>query len=130
MAKQSVHGLGELQTEVMELVWEMKEATVAQIAERISAVRPVTYTTVLAAMQKLTKKGWLVHRQEGKAYVYRATRSRNDARGTLLREVLGSAFEGDPTLLLSSLLDATTLSDVELKELRQLIEQRRKERNQ
>ena len=129
MAKQSVHGLGQLQAEVLELVWDMQEATVAQVAERISADRPVTYTTVLAAMQKLSKKGWLVHRQEGKAYVYRAARSRSDARGSLLRDVLGSAFEGDPRLLLNSLLDTAELSEVELTELRQLIDQRRKEKN-
>ena len=129
MAKQTIHGLGELQTRVLELVWEMGEATVAQIVERISQQRSVTYTTILAAMQRLSKKGWLAHRQVGKAYVYRPARTRQQARGRLLREILTSAFDGDPRLLLNSLLDEAQLSDVELRELRRLIDQRRREKN-
>ncbi len=129
MAKQTIHGLGELQTRVLELVWEMGEATVAQIVERISQQRSVTYTTILAAMQRLSKKGWLAHRQVGKAYVYRPARTRQQARGSLLREILTSAFDGDPRLLLNSLLDEAQLSDVELRELRRLIDQRRREKN-
>jgi predicted transcriptional regulator len=43
-----------------------------------------------------------------------------------LRDLLRSAFGGDPRLLLASLLDDTKLSDAELKELRKLIEERRK----
>ena len=127
MKARSVHGLGELQAEVMELVWDSGEATVTQVVERISQQRRVTYTTVLVAMQKLAKKGWLTHRTKGRAYVYRPARSRDHARGSLVREILKSAFEGDPRLLLTSLLDESSLGDDELRELRGMIEKRRKE---
>ncbi len=63
----ALHGLGSLQTEVMDLVWQQKEATVAQLVEKICRRRTVTYTTVLSAVQKLEKKGWLKHRSEGRA---------------------------------------------------------------
>ena len=127
MKPRSVHGLGELQAEVMELVWDSGEATVTQIVEKISERRPVTYTTVLVAMQKLAKKGWLTYRTQGRAYVYRPARSRDQARGSLVREILKSAFEGDPRLLLISLLDEASPGDDELRELRGMIEKRRKE---
>ena len=57
--KRSRHGLGELQAEVMEMVWDMGEATVTQIHERIGLGRRIMYTTVQVAMQKLAKSGWL-----------------------------------------------------------------------
>jgi BlaI family transcriptional regulator, penicillinase repressor len=122
-----LHGLGSLQSEVMELVWVQGEATVAQLFETIGARRRITYTTILSAVQKLERKGWLRHRAAGRAYVYYPVRDRLQVGGRTLRDLLRTAFEGDPRLLLSSLLEDTKLSDEDLKELRKLIEQRRKE---
>ncbi|HJS07803.1 MAG TPA: BlaI/MecI/CopY family transcriptional regulator [Pirellulales bacterium] len=128
MAKRrTVHGLGELQAEVMEIVWDKGQATVADVVEAISRRRPVTYTTVLVAMQKLRRKGWLKHKSEGRAYVYSPRRTREQVHGGLLKEFLRSAFGGDARLLLSQLLDAQPMSAPELDELRRLIEQRKKE---
>ncbi|HEY2761168.1 MAG TPA: BlaI/MecI/CopY family transcriptional regulator [Pirellulales bacterium] len=122
-----VHGLGSLQSEVMELIWRQGEATVAQLVEAIGRGRAITYTTVLSAVQKLERKGWLKHRAAGRAYIYSPTRNRQQVGGRTLRELLKTAFGGDPRLLLASLLDDTRLSDADLKELRILIEARRKE---
>ncbi len=123
---EKILGLGSLQSEVMELVWEREEATVAQLVESIGKRRSVTYTTVLSAVQKLEKKGWLKHRTEGRAYVYRASLKRTEVGRSKLRELLKTAFSGDPRLLLSSLIDDTRLSDADLSELRALIDERRK----
>jgi predicted transcriptional regulator len=51
----TLHGLGSLQSEVMDLVWQRKEVTVTQLMEEIGRRRSVTYTTVLSAVQKLLK---------------------------------------------------------------------------
>ena len=123
---EKILGLGSLQSEVMELVWAMEEASVAQLVEAIGQRRSVTYTTVLSAVQKLKKKGWLKHRTEGRAYVYRAALQRTDVGRSKLRELLKTAFSGDPRLLLSSLIDEARLSDGELAELRKLIDEHRK----
>ncbi len=122
-----LHGLGSLQSEVMDLVWGQGQATVASLYETIGARRRITYTTILSAVQKLERKGWLKHRSAGRAYIYYPVRDRLEVGGRTLRNLLRTAFEGDPRLLLASLLDETKLSDAELKELRKLIEQRRKE---
>lgn len=129
MDKQTRYGLGKLQAEVMELVWDMGEATVSQLVEHISRSRSVTYTTVLAAMQKLEKKGWLTHRSEGRANVYRPLKSRESANSKLLRDVLKIAFDGDARRLLCNLLDEVPLDESELLELRKSIDERRRERN-
>jgi BlaI family transcriptional regulator, penicillinase repressor len=121
------HGLGTLQSEVMDLIWGQGEATVAQLFDTIGARRSITYTTILSAVQKLEKKGWLKHRVAGRAYVYDAVRDRLQVGSRSLRDLLRTAFSGDPRLMLASLLEDTKLSDVDLKELRKLIEERRKE---
>ncbi|HUG91992.1 MAG TPA: BlaI/MecI/CopY family transcriptional regulator [Planctomycetaceae bacterium] len=127
--QRSLHGLGKLQAEVMEIIWDKAEATVSDVHQVISRRRPVTYTTVLVAMQKLDKKGWLTHRREGRANVYTPRRSREQANAGLLRELVAVAFQSDPKLLLSHLLDQHPLSQAELTELRQLIEARRREKS-
>jgi BlaI family penicillinase repressor len=128
MRRKTLHGLGDLQAKVMELVWDRGEATVAEAAEHLGRRRAMTYTTVLVAMQKLEKKGWLTHRVDGRAYVYRPVRSRATAQAGLLAEVLDGVFDGDPKLLVSQLLDARPWTPVELSQMRQLIEARRKEK--
>ena len=127
--KRSLRGLGELQAEVMEIVWNLGEATVSQVHERIALRRKALYTTVLVAMQKLdNKKGWLKHRREGRANVYRPARSREATQGSLLKDVLGQVFEGNPHVLLSSLLEQHPMSDEELADLKKLIDVRRREK--
>jgi BlaI family penicillinase repressor len=128
MRHKTLYGLGALQAKVMEYVWDRGEATVAEIAEHLGRRRAIVYTTVLVAMQKLEKKGWLTHRVAGRAYVYRPARSREAAQAGLVTEMLDAVFDGDPKLLVSQLLDARPWSPDELGQLRQLIEARRKEK--
>lgn len=127
MAKRPLLGLGSLQSEVMEIVWDRGEATVAQVHRQIASRRDVAYTTVLVALQKLEKKGWLTHRSEGRAYVYRAARSRETVRGGIVRDLVERVFAGDPQQLVLTLLDEHAWSDDDLAQLRRTIEQRRKE---
>jgi predicted transcriptional regulator len=121
-----VHGLGELQREVLEHVWQRGEATVADVVKHLSRRRSIVYTSVLVAMQKLEKKGWLTHRVEGRAYVYQPARSKAKAQAGALREILDAVFGGDPKLLVTGLLDARPWTAAELADLRQLIEERRR----
>jgi predicted transcriptional regulator len=126
--KTSIHGLGQLQAEAMEIVWSLGEATVTQVHERILKRRKVTYTTVLVALQKLEKKGWLETRREGRANVYKPLRTRETASGNVLKDLLKQAFGGNPQVLLSQLLDEHPMSSDELDELKKMIDQKRKEK--
>jgi len=128
MRRRTLPGLGSLQAEVMEFVWQRGEATVAQTVEHLGRRRAITYTTVLVAMQKLEKKGWLAHRSEGRAYVYSPARTRETAQAGLLGDLLDAAFGGDPKLLVSQLLDARAWSEEQLAQMRKLIDVRRREK--
>jgi len=79
-------------------------------------------------MQKLEKAGWLTHRPEGRSYLYRATRSREEEGSTSLRSFTQRVFGGDPLLLFQHLIDDKELSDSDLTALKKMIDQRRKER--
>jgi predicted transcriptional regulator len=128
MKRKSLDSLGQLQIAVMEIVWDLGEASVSQVRDKLAQKKSLAYTTVLSAMQKLEKAGWLRHRSEGRTYVYRPRRSRKEAGTNALEQFTHRVFDGDPVLLFEHLIDNEQLSDEELARLRKLIDRRRKER--
>jgi predicted transcriptional regulator len=127
MSAKLLDDLGELQRAVIEVVWELGEASVHQVREQISRKKKLAYTTVLTAMQKLEKAGWLRHRAEGKVYVYAPTRTREEAGANSARKFIERMFDGDALLMFQHLLRQGELSDEELQELRKMIDDKRKE---
>jgi predicted transcriptional regulator len=127
MAQTPLDNLGELQLAVMNVIWDLREATVSQVRDQLTTDRELAYTTVLSVMQKLEKAGWLKHRAEGRNYVYLPRRSRSDAERTALRQFTERAFGGDQLVLFQHLLDDDRMTEAELAELRKMLERRRKE---
>ena len=128
MAKKSLDDLGELQRAVIEVVWELGEASVHDVRDRLSHKKKLAYTTVLTAMQKLEKAGWLRHRTHGKSYVYLPTRTREEAGARSVHKFVKRVFDGDTVLMFQHLMRESSLSDTELRELRKMIDRKRKER--
>jgi predicted transcriptional regulator len=127
MAHKLLDDLGNLQRTVMELVWEMGEATVHQVRARLGRKKKLAYTTVLTAMQKLEKSGWLTHRADGKTYVYVPTRSREQAGTSSVRSFMERTFDGSAVVMFQHLIRDGRLSDTELTELKKMIDHKRKE---
>lgn len=128
MSRQPMDRLGKLQRAVVEAVWEMGEATVRQVWERLCPEKEVSYTTILAAMQRLEKSGWLRHRAKGKTNIYRPTRTREQAGMSSVHTFVQGMFGGNALLMFRHLVEEGELSDKELQELQRLIETKRKER--
>ncbi len=126
MGRKSIDALGELQKGVMEAIWELGEATVGQVRDRLNREPQPAYTTILSVMQKLEKAGWLTHRAEGRSYVYLPTRSRDEAGTTTLRTFIDRVFRGDPLLLFQHLLDDETLNDEDLSALKKMLDRKRR----
>jgi len=127
MTHRPLDNLGELQLAVMNVVWDLGEATVGQVRDRLAAEKELAYTTVLSVMQKLEKAGWIKHRSDGRTYIYLPRRSRTDAERSALRQFTERAFGGDQLVLFQHLLDDERMTEAELAELRKMLERRRKE---
>ena len=66
--------LGDLEAEIMELVWQRpgdQRTTVREIFEVLYERRRVAYTTVMNTMVRLAKKRLLRVEKQDKAYIYR-----------------------------------------------------------
>ena len=119
--------LGELQRDVIEQVWELGEATVHQVRDELCRKKKLAYTTVLTAMQNLEKSGWLKHRSKGKTYIYMPTKTREEAGGRSLKKLMDSIYDGNALLMFQHLMQQGNLNDNDLKELRKMIDDKRKE---
>lgn len=72
--------LGELESDVMEVVWAAGRASVRQVLGALNAGRsnPIAYTTVLTLMQRLAEKELLERQRTGNTDHYDARQSREE----------------------------------------------------
>lgn len=81
--------LGELEKEVMEVVWQSaKSITVRHVFESIRKRRKIAYTTVMTIMGRLVKKGFLKTEVSGKAYIYKAVFSKDKFLTRISRQII------------------------------------------
>ena len=121
MRSKSLTPLGETEMEVLEHVWDLGEATVADVHARILRQRKVAYTTVMTVLKKLATKGFLTFTTRGASYVYSAARPAEEVRRELLRNVMDKVFQGSAAAVVHSLVRTEDLSEEERKEIRSLI---------
>jgi predicted transcriptional regulator len=118
-----IETLGQLQQEVMDEVWQLNRATVADIHARLAKRRQIAYTTVLTTMRNLEKRGMLTHTQRGKAYVYSPTMPRKDYTAGTVADFVDRVFSGDREKLLCHLLGADEVDSADLERIRKLIDE-------
>ena len=80
--------LGPVETEIMQLVWEMGEAKVRDIYQVLLSRRQIAYTTVMTILGNLANKGVLVRRQHGRAYVYTPVVSKDEFARVKIGEIV------------------------------------------
>ncbi|MGH2413845.1 MAG: BlaI/MecI/CopY family transcriptional regulator [Microcystaceae cyanobacterium] len=74
--------LGPLETEILNLVWDLGCATVKEIHERIltDPERELAYTSVTTVLNRLAKKGWLTSYKQGRVFYWQPLVSREEAQ--------------------------------------------------
>lgn len=111
--------LGRRELEIMSVVWELGEATVRQVWQRLGTG---AYTTVLTMMRALEEqKQVLVHRVEGKSYVYRAVISQEAYAQASAADLCDRVFGGSIPLLVHNLLGQQRPSREDIEMLKQIL---------
>jgi predicted transcriptional regulator len=118
MPKPKSDVLTEAEQRIMRVLWEKGEASVRDVTDALEPTYPVAYNTVLTLLRILTDKDYVVPRQDGRAFIYKPTVSRAEARSRALRKMVSTFFEGSPTALAQHLIRSETLSTDELQALK------------
>jgi len=113
--------LTEAELRLMKVLWERGESVVAEIVEAVSDTTPLAYTSVLTTIRILEKKGYVRHRQEGRAFLYSPCVEEREAGISEVRHVLHRFFGNSRERLLLSLLGDGEVTPEELRRLKEAI---------
>lgn len=115
--------LSEAQLEIMNVIWDRGEVTVADVWKVLAARRKVARNTVLTMLTRLQEKGWVECDEEGHAFRYRPTVAREATLGTMVGRLVDTAFGGSAEGLVLALLHGRGISQEEAKRIRAMIAQ-------
>ncbi|TFV96118.1 BlaI/MecI/CopY family transcriptional regulator [Algoriphagus kandeliae] len=113
----------EAELEILSLLWEMKEASVRQIHERLSETKETGYTTTLKIMQIMHAKGMVTRDEKSRTHIYRAAIKQGETQKSLLKNLMNSAFGGSAKSLVMQALGQEEPSKEELDEIRAFLDQ-------
>lgn len=124
MARPSQPGLTENELEVMNILWESSPLKVGDILEHIGRKPKPAYTSLLTLVQAMEKKGYIAHKEEGKAYAYFPKLRESQFKKSEIKRVAHRIFGGSPLALVMNLVKDDHLSSEEIKQLKQLLEEK------
>ena len=105
----------------MNILWDMGQATVNEIMERIPEPKPA-YTTILTVMQVLTSKKIVGAQRRGKANVFRPLISREQYVDGFMEETRNTLFKGSLKNLLLYFARKEKISKEELIEILSVVQ--------
>ena len=127
MPQDTTPGLSRRERQIMDLLFQRGEATVAEVMDGLPD--PPSYSAVRAMLRILEEKGQVRHREDGPRYIYQPVVAREAARKSAVKHLLRTFFDGSVEQALAALLDTSDrkLSQDEIERLSGLIERRKRE---
>ena len=111
---------------IMKLLWERREATVAEVHQALARERVLAYTTVATMLRKMEARNLVAHKEEGRSFVYRAAVRADAVTRGMADHLIERLFEGSLADMVSHLLTRREVSREELSKLEKLIAERKK----
>ena len=105
----------------MKILWRRGESAVTDLLSAIPEGEALAYNSVLTTIRILEQKGYVDHRQEGRAFVYRAVVAEQEASRSEVKHMLSRFFGNSREQLLLTLLGDEGISREELERLKAAI---------
>ena len=117
----NIKELTKAEEQIMQLLWQLKEAIVKDIIERMPEPKPA-YNTVSTVVRVLEGKGFINHKAYGNSHVYFPLISEAQYRKFTFDKMMSSYFSNTYESLVSFIANEKKLDIKQLDELTQLIE--------
>ena len=99
--RRSILDLAPLELDCMNALWRLGEATVRDIHGALATTRPRAYTTIMTILDRLTQKGVVERQKAGRAWLYKANLSADQARTHAVTRLVEGFFQGSTEALAS-----------------------------
>ena len=83
-----------LEMACLNALWELGEGNVEEVRVCVSRARPLAYTTVLTLLDRLSRRGAVSRRKEGRGFRYQPAIERDKLRRLALYQFLDHHFNG------------------------------------
>lgn len=114
--------LGELEQEVLEVLWMHGRMKPADVHDEVVRKRKITQNTVSSALKRLHEKGLLSREKVSHWYVYEAAVSRSELQREMISAVASRFGTGSKGGLLAAFVDVAEAEGEEsLRQLEQMI---------
>lgn len=113
--------LTEAELKLMKLLWQRGESAVSDLVAAIPSEEALAYNSVLTTLRILEQKGYVDHRQEGRAFIYAPAVAEREASRSEIRHVLSRFFGNSREQLVLSLLGDDEVSPEEIARMKQAI---------
>lgn len=121
MTKKDIH-ITEAELEILQVLWDKKEATVKEVHEELSAEREAVYTTTLKQMQVMYEKGLLKRDDSRRQHIYYPDVDIKRVQRKFMDKVMKNLFSGSAGELVMNALSNYKTTPEELDQIKNLIE--------
>ena len=123
MAKSPVRRLGDLQLQILKVLWNTGSASVAEVYEILGT--ELAYTTIATMLRKMEVRGLVRHREAGRKFVYQPAVTAEEVSRNSVAELAERLCEGSLADAVCHLLESREVSREELDRMEQLIRERK-----
>jgi predicted transcriptional regulator len=120
--------LTERELGVLQILWDIKSGFVKDVLDKFPDPKP-PYTTISSIIRILETKGFVTHNSYGKTHEYLPTISKEKYKKSLLKNMVTHFFEGSFENVVSFMTAENELSESEINEIEELIEQYKNKKN-
>jgi predicted transcriptional regulator len=113
--------LTEAELRLMKILWARGESAVVDLVAAMPEGEALAYNSVLTTVRILEQKGYVQHRQEGRAFLYVPCVAEHEASRSEIRHMMQRFFGNSRERLLLSLLGDDEVTPEELQRLREAI---------
>ena len=110
--------------EIMKIVWDRGNVTINEVLDAVNSRnnRDLRRTTIQVQMKRLEEKGWLTHREEGRNFLYQATRGREEVSREITSDLKKRIFDGSYANMVKALFQGSEVTSDEIKRIRKILD--------
>ncbi|MGA2621366.1 MAG: BlaI/MecI/CopY family transcriptional regulator [Thermoguttaceae bacterium] len=126
MARRTSAHPTELELEILKILWREGPLPGRRVRDLLAQVRDLAYTSVMTIMKIMTQKGYVRRKRVEGNYVYSPCVTEEMVTRGMLCDLVERVFDGSATAVMLNLLETAELGEDELKQIRRLINRKRK----
>ena len=122
MTQKQLPALSPSETEILSIVWQLGNATVQDVCDKLPTKWKISYATVQTLLRRLEKKGYLKHNLRVKAHVFYPAVKQKTVIKRSVSEFLNRLFRGDPLPLVQYLAEHGKISAEDIEKLKEIVD--------